>query len=212
MKRVWTGLGALGLAACCLVVLQRAGSTPPADARAGDAADAATPGSLTPSLDRLDNRHDAIAAAKAAARRDAAPARTIKPTAGISVGYRFGGVARAGLPLEIVLSIRPQSPLREAELSLGGSNGLVVTSPLMAVRLPDLAAGEATEYTVTVLPVVAEALYLHVGVAGQLGGLPQARSLDVPIRLAPAAVPAAKLTVDAGGRPLRSFRARERQR
>jgi hypothetical protein len=125
----------------------------------------------------------------AAAPRDserAAPERfdvRVKPTGPIGVEYRVAAQPAVGVPLEIAVTARVQADVRRVTIEANptAARAVLVTPPALVT------AGEGVySWTVTVVPLVAEAGYLSVIVAGDVDGVAQARSVTVPLRSADA--------------------------
>jgi hypothetical protein len=131
-----------------------------------------------------------VAAPRAAER--AAPARVdlpVKPTGPIGVEYRVAAQPAVGVPLEIAVTARVQAEVGRVTIEAAASStrAVLVTTP----ALVSSGAG-VYSWTITVVPLVAEAGYLSVIVAGEVDGVAQARSVTVPLRAAgaPSSAPA----------------------
>jgi hypothetical protein len=114
----------------------------------------------------------------------------VKPTGPIAVEYRLAAAAVVGVPLEIAVTARVQAETSRLAIEATASTpqAVLVTSP------EAVSAGDGVySWTITVVPLAAEAGYLNVIVAGDIDGVPQARSVTVPLRSAAssAAAPAA---------------------
>jgi hypothetical protein len=133
-----------------------------------------------------------LAAAAPRAAERAAPAGAdvrVKPTGPIGVEYRLSASPAVGVPLEIAVTARVQAEVSRVTIE---ANPTVARTVLLTP--PELvSAGDGVySWTITVVPLVAEAGYLSVIVAGDLDGVAQARSATVPLRStdAPGASPA----------------------
>jgi hypothetical protein len=121
-----------------------------------------------------------------------------KPTGPIAVDYRLGAPPAVGTPLEIEITARVQAAVSDLaiEASPSAPRSLLVTPPTF------VAAGEGVySWRITVVPLTTDAGYLSVVVAGTVDGLPQARSVTVPLRSA-AAPEAASAAGDSSGEAL----------
>jgi hypothetical protein len=124
-----------------------------------------------------------VAAAPPAAERVPAPGAIypVKPTGPIAVEYRLAAPLAVGVPVEIAVTahVRPGASRLAIEASASIPQAVLVTTP-------ELAAGADGVYswTITVVPLAAEAGYLSVIVAGEVDGVAQARSVTVPLRSA----------------------------
>lgn len=103
----------------------------------------------------------------------------VKPTGPIAVEYHVPAPPAVGVPLEIEVKARVEPDV----------NGLTIEANASAPRAllitaPELVLGEEGVYvwTITVVPLAAEAGYLNVIVAGRVDGVPQARGVTVPLR------------------------------
>jgi hypothetical protein len=138
----------------------------------------------------------AAAAPRAEERAPPAPADLpVKPTGPIGLEYRVAAQPSVGVPLEIAVTARVQADVGRVTIEAAASStgAALVTAPAL-VR-----SGEGVyAWTITVVPLTAQAGYLSVIVAGDVDGVAQARSITVPLRSADASgsVPAAS----AGGR------------
>lgn len=110
-----------------------------------------------------------------------------KPTAPIGIEFEQPIAPVVGQPLEIVLTITAELELSSGLLTLGVDDPLALIDPAAETALGTLVPEMPRTVVVTVLPLVAETLYLSVAVSGEIGGEPQLRTLSVPIRFATAA-------------------------
>lgn len=121
----------------------------------------------------------ASAPARSASSADVAP----KPVAPISIRHEFGSDPIVGMPLDLALSIVAESDLNGIVVTLGVDDPLALIEPVGAVELGSLAAGEEADIAVTVLPLVDQTHYLGVTVTATINGVPQTRSVSVPVRM-----------------------------
>jgi hypothetical protein len=126
-----------------------------------------------------------LAGGAAAAPRDAERApnvveRPSKPTGPIAVEYRLGGTTAVGVPLTIAVTAR----------AVGAAALAIEATPTdpraLQVSAPVLAGTEAGrfEWTISVVPLAADAGFVNVLVTGTIDGVEQARSVVIPLRLA----------------------------
>jgi hypothetical protein len=121
------------------------------------------------------------AAAAPPASERAAPAPRdlpVKPTGPIAVEYHVPAPPVVGVPLKIDFKARVEP----------GVNGLTIDARASAPRallitVPELvtAADGVYAWTITVVPLAADAGYLNVIVAGRVDGVPQARGVTVAL-------------------------------
>jgi hypothetical protein len=133
-------------------------------------------------------------ALSSAAPREVAEARSnapaewpVKPTGPIAVEHHLGAEPAVGVSLTITISARVSGSTDSLRLEATASRPEAVL--LTAPRLVASAESEFT-WVVTVVPLAADAGYLNVAVAGDVDGLPQARSVAIALRGAPSAIPA----------------------
>jgi hypothetical protein len=114
-----------------------------------------------------------------------APARAelpVKPTGPIAVEHRFDADPAVGVPLTITISARVSGQVDALNLETTASrpDALLLTTPAL------VASGDS-EFTwvLTIVPLAVDAGYLNVAVAGDIDGLPQARSVSIAVRTAP---------------------------
>lgn len=103
----------------------------------------------------------------------------VKPSGPIGVEYRVAAPPAVGVPLEIAVTARVQADVSRVTIEANptASRAVLVTPPALVT------AGEGVySWTITVVPLVAEAGYLSVIVAGDVDGVAQARSVTVPLR------------------------------
>jgi hypothetical protein len=123
-----------------------------------------------------------LTVANAAPKPADAPARAerlpVKPGGPIAVEYRAGAEPSVGTPLEISITAHVEAGVGnvtiEAYPSMPGA--VLVTQPDVVARGDGLYS-----WTITVVPLAADAGYLSVVVSGQVEGLTQARSVTVPL-------------------------------
>jgi hypothetical protein len=146
----------------------------------------------------------------AAPRKEAAPAVTPKPTAPIAISHRLAGEPRLGQPVEVILSIAAAGEMTGVSLRFDADDPLAMIDPVDSLGIGTLRAGEGADVAVTVLPLLDQTHYLGVTVTAVIDGMPQTRSIAVPIRMPGSEL--RKSDADAGGdaeQRLQSFRAIE---
>jgi hypothetical protein len=121
--------------------------------------------------------------------------RPVKPTGPIGVEYRVAAQPAVGVPLEIAVTARVGAEVGRVTIEAAPSSAraVLVTPPALVT-----AGAGVYSWTITVVPLVAEAGYLSVIVAGDVDGVAQARSLTVPLGSADA--PSARPPPTAAGR------------
>jgi hypothetical protein len=131
------------------------------------------------------------AAPPADERATPAPLRLpVKPTGPIAVEYTLAGAPAVGVPLEIAVKARVEADVKGLAIEANPSapQAVLVTAPELVTS-----ANGVYSWTITVVPLTAEAGYLSVIVAGRVDGVAQARGVTVSLRgaraqgLAPAA-------------------------
>jgi hypothetical protein len=120
----------------------------------------------------------------------AAPAlrdRPVKPTGPIAVEYDVPTPPAVGVPLKIDVKARVEPDVNglTIEASASAPRALLITAPELVT-----ATNGVYVWTITVVPLAAEAGYLNVIVAGRIDGVPQARGITVPLHGAPGEGPA----------------------
>jgi hypothetical protein len=103
----------------------------------------------------------------------------VKPTGPIAVEHRLGAEPAVGVPLTITISARVSGSTDGLRLETSGSRpgAVLLTEPTL------VASGESGySWTLTVVPLEADAGYLNVIVVGNIDGLPQARSVAIALR------------------------------
>jgi hypothetical protein len=117
----------------------------------------------------------------------APPALRVKPTGPIAVEYRVPAQPAVGVPLTIEVTARVEPDVNGLTIEAGAS-----APRALLTSAPELVSAEGGVYfwTITVVPLAAEAGYLNVIVAGRVDGVPQARGVTVPLRGAAGEVPA----------------------
>jgi len=110
----------------------------------------------------------------------------VKPTGPIAVEYRLAAPPAVGVPLQIAVTARVQAAASSLAIEANASapRAVLVTAPRL-----DAAGDGVYSWTITVVPLAAEAGYLSVIVAGEVDGVTQARSVTVPLRSSPSAGP-----------------------
>ena len=107
-----------------------------------------------------------------------------KPSGPIDVAYSVGVAPRVGAPVDIEITAHAAAA-QELALEAVVANGSTLAIAGQSAGT-DLAGG-GRRWVVTVIPLAADVAYLTVVVTGRIEGLPQSRSVVVPIRTVPAA-------------------------
>jgi hypothetical protein len=143
-------------------------------------------------------------------RGEPAASATPKPTAPIAITHRLAGEPALGQPVEVILSIAAEGEMTGVNLSFDADDPLAMIDPVGSLGIGTLHAGEGADVAVTVLPLLDRTHYLSVTVTAFVDGMPQARTIAVPIRL-PGSDPGTSDTDAAGeaGESLHSFGAVE---
>ena len=107
----------------------------------------------------------------------------VKPTGPIGVEYHVPAPPAVGVPLEIEVKARVEPDVIGLTLEANASapRAVLLTSPELVT-----ADDGVYSWTITVVPLAAEAGYLNVIVAGRVDGVAQARGVTVPLRSASA--------------------------
>jgi hypothetical protein len=113
------------------------------------------------------------------------PARAefpVKPTGPIAVEHHLAAVPAVGVPLTVTISARVagQASALRLETSASRPDTVLLTTPTLVA-----AADSEFTWTLTIVPLAADAGYLNVEVEGEVDGLPQARSVSIAVRTAP---------------------------
>jgi hypothetical protein len=123
------------------------------------------------------------AAAKAAPRADDVSSRAasrllVKPGGPIAVDYQVAAGRVVGTPLEITINARVEAGVSNVAIEANASapSAVLVAQPEIGTR-----GDKLYSWTITVVPLAANAGYLTVVVSGEADGLLQARSLTVPL-------------------------------
>lgn len=126
----------------------------------------------------------AEAAPREALRSPAAVERPSKPTGPIAVEYRLGEAPELGVPLAITVRARAAGAAALAiEATAADPGALQVSAPVLAGS-----EDGQFEWTLSVVPLAADAGFVNVLVTGTIDGVAQARSVAIPVRLAAAPV------------------------
>ena len=131
-----------------------------------------------------------LAAAAPPAAERAAPVRLrlpVKPTGPIAVEYTLAAAPAVGVPLEIAVKARVEADVKGLAIEANASapRAVLVSAPELVT-----AADGVYSWTITVVPLSAEAGYLSVIVAGRVDGVAQARGVTVSLHGAAAQGPA----------------------
>ena len=140
----------------------------------------------------------ALAAAAPPADERPTPARLrvpVKPTGPIAVEYTLAAAPAVGEPLEIAVKARVEADVKGLAIEANPSapRAVLVTPPELVT-----AADGVYSWTITVVPLKADAGYLSVIVAGRVDGVAQARGVTVSLH--GAAAQGAAPSADAAGR------------
>ena len=102
----------------------------------------------------------------------------VKPTGPIAVEYHVPAPPAVGVPLEIAVKARVEPDVKglAIEASASAPRAVLLTSPELVT-----AAEGVYSWTITVVPLAAEAGYLNIIVAGRVDGVAQARGVTVPL-------------------------------
>jgi hypothetical protein len=108
----------------------------------------------------------------------ARPSLPVKPTGPIAVEYTLAAVPAVGVPLEIEVKARVEPDVKGLAIEANPSSpgAVLVTQPKLVT-----AADGVYAWTITVVPLSADAGYLSVIVAGRVDGVPQARGVTVSL-------------------------------
>lgn len=129
-----------------------------------------------------------------------------KPIAPIAIDYTIDVEPALGQALGIRVTIVPEQRLDDVAVTLMPSDGLVLGGTPTQTSHGAVAAGQRIELELSVTPLVLARLRLGVTVAGDLDGVPQARTVSIPIRLADTLErSAAELKLDASGEVLHAL-------
>jgi hypothetical protein len=109
---------------------------------------------------------------------DAAP----KPTPPIAISHRLSGTPQVGQPVDVILSIAAEGDLTRVNVDFTARDPLAMIDPVGPLALGSLSAGEGTDVSVTVLPLLDKTHYLSVTVTAVIDGVEQTRSIAIPIR------------------------------
>lgn len=116
-------------------------------------------------------------------RGEAASSVTPKPTPPIAITHRLATEPALGQPVEVILSIAAEGEMTGVNLRFDADDPLAMIDPVDSLGIGTLSAGEGTDVAVTVLPLLDRTHYLSVTVTAFVDGMPQTRSIAVPIRL-----------------------------
>jgi hypothetical protein len=108
----------------------------------------------------------------------ALPDLRVKPTGPIAVEYHVPAPPAVGVPLEIAVKARVEPDVQGLAIEANASapRAVLVTAPELVT------AGDGVySWTITVVPLAAEAGYLSIIVAGRVDGVAQARGVTVPL-------------------------------
>lgn len=112
-----------------------------------------------------------------------------KPTGPIALEHRVAGEAAVGVPLTIAVTARVAADARDVRIDAAASlpRAVLVTLPAL-----DSAGDGLFRWTITIVPLAAEAGYLNVSVSADVDGIAQADAVTISLRsAAPGVAPAA---------------------
>ena len=117
-----------------------------------------------------------------------------KPTGPIAIEHRLGAEPAVGVPLTIAVTARVAADARNVRVEADATlpSAVLLTPPAL-----DRSDGGIYRWTITVVPLAADAGYLNVIVSAQVDGIAQADAVTVSLR--GAAAPGAAPTPAAGG-------------
>ena len=124
-----------------------------------------------------------LAATAKPVRGEAATSVTPKPTPPIAITHRLATEPALGQPVEVILSIAAEGEMTGVNLRFDADDPLAMIDPVDSLGIGTLRAGEGADVAVTVLPLLDRTHYLSVTVTALIDGVPQTRSIAVPIRL-----------------------------
>lgn len=102
-----------------------------------------------------------------------------KPTGPIAIEHRLAARPAVGVPLEIAVTARVAADARAVRIEVDASLPRAV---LVTPAMLDSTAGGVYRWTITVVPLVAEAGYLNVIVSAGVDGVAQADAVTVSLR------------------------------
>jgi hypothetical protein len=174
---------------------------------------------LLPGITTLVAVLGAVSPIQAAPAPHAAPAEnsagvvmTSKPAVPVAITHEVVGSPQVGNPVEIILTVSPGRDISGMVILLSAEDPLAIIEPPGDVLIGEVAAGDAAEISITVLPLLDQTHYLSVTVRGAMDGALQSRTIAVPIRLPGAAADKSDDAASekaADGELLRSFEAIE---
>lgn len=133
-----------------------------------------------------------------------------KPIPPIAITHRLSGSPQVGQPIDVVFSIAAEDDMTGVNVDFTADDPIAMIDPVGSLGLGNLRAGQGTDVTVTVLPLMNQTHYLNVTVTAMIDGTPQSRSIAVPIRLPGSEI--RKSDTEAAGNPeesVQSFQAIE---
>lgn len=101
-----------------------------------------------------------------------------KPTAPITIEFSLAAEPAVGALLAISIAVHASAELGDLALEVRAEDGSAL---LVAAQTP--VAGVPGAWTVTVVPLADVTAYLNVTAQGTLGGVPQTRSVAIPVRV-----------------------------
>ena len=110
-----------------------------------------------------------------------------KPVAAFAIDYEVRGTPTVGVPLEVQVSLRPQTAVSDVTVRLSADPGLQIASPETTLSAPSAEQDAPAEWLLSVVPLEDGVLRLRLYAEGTISGMRQGRSLIIPIRVGPAA-------------------------
>ena len=104
-----------------------------------------------------------------------------KPTGPISVDYRLAETPALAMPLTITVTARAEAGAGRLLLQTSSSDSAALW---VSAAAPVAASEGAQAWVLTVVPLLATPSHLQITVAGDIDGVPQARTVVIPIRVA----------------------------
>lgn len=122
-----------------------------------------------------------------------------KPTGPIAVEHRLAARTAVGVPLAIAVTARLAADARDVRIEADASrpSAVLVTQPAL-----ERVDGGTYRWTITVVPLEAEAGYLNVIVSADVDGVAQAEAVTVSLRSAAAPEAAPTQVTKSGGEAL----------
>jgi len=130
----------------------------------------------------------ALLASGAAAQRTAADAPIAgKPVAPFAIEHDLGAAPVSGVPLEILLTLRPRTPVAAIEMTLSADDGLSIDASDERLAAPAASPDAPAEWRIVVVPLADGVQRLRVYAEADVGGERQGRSVVITLRVGAAA-------------------------